>query len=160
MIARLSDLLRASLAGDAADEVSLDEELALVDLYLDIEKVRFADRLEVHSDVDPEARRALVPQLILQPLVENAVRHGISRSSSAGRIDLVARRHGEALRLEVSDDGPGLGEAAAPREGIGLSNVRGRLSALYGEDGPLTLEDRAEGGCRARLEIPWRTPKA
>jgi two-component system LytT family sensor kinase len=123
-----------------------------------VERVRFSDRLRVHIDAGTDVEDAMVPALILQPLVENALRHGIGRRAAAGRIDISACAYRGRLRLEVFDDGPGPPSTAVDGgdAGIGLSNTRARLAALYGEDASCTL-DRAEGGgTRARVELPLR----
>ena len=132
MITRLGDLLRAALAGAETQEVPLREELTLLELYLAVEQVRFGSRLSVKIDVAPDALEAQVPNLILQPLVENAIRHGIEPRARPGRIELRARRENGALSVVVSDDGAGLSGNAQIKEGIGLSNTRARLRELYG----------------------------
>ncbi len=159
MIARLSDFLRLTLEAGGAHEVPLRQELEFLRRYLEIEQTRFADRLDVQMDVEPAAMEARVPNLILQPLVENAIRHGIARSASAGRIEIAAHRRNGALLLEVADDGPGLprGTDRPAREGVGLSNTRARLAQLYGGTSELLLANRREGGLRVSLTIPFRT---
>jgi two-component system, LytTR family, sensor kinase len=165
MLSRLGDLLRHTLQRGERQEVSLGEELAVLDHYIQISRERFKDRLAVETQISPEARDALVPFFVLQPLVENALQHGIARRAGAGRVCVSARRDGEALRLSVTDDGPGLGESARggrdfPREGVGLSNTRQRLRQLYGDAQRLTLETPAEGGLRVELTIPYRPAPA
>ena len=139
----------------------LRDELAFVEAYLDIERTRYQDRLTVSFDVAPETLTARVPSLLLQPLAENAVRHGVGRRTTPGRIEIVARRRDERLVLQVRDDGPGLaGAGVAPprrREGIGLANTRGRLQQLYGDAQRFSLYDAAEGGLRVIVELPFRT---
>ena len=130
-LARLSDLLRSLLASDAAHEVSLAEELGVIEQYLGIMEVRFSDRLNVIWDVPPDLRGARVPTFVLQPLVENAIRHGIAKRTDAGRIEIGARKAGDRLILTVSDDGPGPNGAA--NGGLGLANTRERLRRLYGD---------------------------
>lgn len=155
MLARLSDLLRATLEGGGRPLVPLSEELALADLYLAIQQVRFADRLRVERAIDPVLAQAAVPPFVLQPLLENAVRHGLGSRASAGSLRIVAERSGEQFRLEVHDNGRGL--AAAGTEGVGgvgLSNTRARLVELYGSAARLELLARAEGGAVARLTLP------
>ena len=168
MIARLGDLLRATLeaGADRRPAVPLDEELALAGKYLAVEQVRFADRLQVREEIDPAARTALVPALILQPLVENAVRHGISRRPGPGEIILRAHVAGPWLELSVADDGND--EPASSRErrspgGVGLANVRARLAEVCGEGGwDLALRPRSDGrpGMEAWMKIPLVLPPA
>ena len=166
MISHLSELLRASLRSHAAQEVTLGEELELVGLYLEIEKVRFEDRLHLHFEIEDETRDALVPHLMLQPLVENAILHGISRDSTAGELRLEARRLGGLLRLRIHDDGPGPPDVVPPEggkrnspgdpssgEGIGLANARARLDELYGRYGRLELRRRQPRGTTVVVEL-------
>lgn len=157
VIARLSELLRLSLDQSKPQEVSLDEELAFLDRYLEIELTRFADRLKVEKQIDPAARDALVPYLILQPLVENAIRHGIEPREDSGHLAISARRNNGTLELRIVDDGAGLSGASAkvPREGIGLSNTRSRLRHLYGENFRFDLVESTGGGLEAQIEIPY-----
>jgi signal transduction histidine kinase len=154
MLSRLGALLRMTLDPDLGHEVPLDRELELLDLYLGIEKTRFPDRLEVRMDVDPAARAALVPAFVLQPLVENAVRHGIARMVQRGRITIGARIAGSRLAIEVADTGPGIIAGGRSGEGVGLRNTRERLSQLYGGDAVLQLEQRVSGGTVATLSLP------
>ncbi|HEU4629423.1 MAG TPA: histidine kinase [Gemmatimonadaceae bacterium] len=159
MIAGLSDLLRQTLDGDGTHEVPLRDEIALLERYLAIERVRFADRLRVRIDVAAEVAEVRVPNLVLQPLVENAIRHGIARRAAAGAIDVVARREDGRLVLEVRDDGPGLGPgfSAGPNgTGVGLANTRARLAQLYGAAGQLSIAARPDGGVVARVVVPLR----
>lgn len=151
MIAGLSDLLRYSLDHAGAQGVSLDQEVTILRRYLDIQQARFSDRLEVRFDVAEETRRASVPALILQPLAENAIRHGIATSARGGRIEVAAARHGESLRIEVFNSGA-LREGAA--KGIGLRNTEERLRQLYGDRQSLELV-AARGGVVAAITLPW-----
>ncbi|MEM8960629.1 MAG: histidine kinase [Acidobacteriota bacterium] len=158
MIALLSDLLRRSLEKDDRHEVPLRDELELLDHYLQIERIRFRDRLQVMMDIDPECLDAHVPKLILQPLVENAIRHGIAMASAAGRIAVVAERRGRMIRLEVADDGPGLPrDPSKLREGVGLANTRARMQQLYGVDQRLDMRESRWGGLAVVLELPFST---
>src|SRR5215469_10147620 len=142
MLGHLSDLLRGVLEDVDAQEVSLRRELEYLQLYLAIEHVRFADRLQVEISADPVTLEASVPQLLLQPIVENAIRHGIGRSSSAGRIFIRATRRDGMVEVRVQDDGPGLSRDSSPdHQGIGLSNTRARLQQLYGKDAGLSIEN-------------------
>ena len=156
MISGLSDLLRRALRTGEAQEVPLVEELALLDGYLDIMRARFEARLDVALDIDDDAKDALVPPLLLQPLLENAIRHGADPASHCVRAALRAKRDGGALRLEVRDHGRGLA-GAKPTEGIGLSTTARRLSTLYGEAHRLVFEDADGGGLRVTIELPFRT---
>jgi two-component system LytT family sensor kinase len=162
MLARLSDLLRHILDEGAVQEVTLARELELVELYLGIEQVRFQDRLRVEIAADPAALDAAVPPLSLQPIVENAVRHGIGRRSAAGRLAVHAARVGERLEIRVVDDGPGPTPEAAngAGQGIGLANTRARLARLYGEAAHLTLAHAPGGGAVATMVLPYRPAPA
>jgi sensor histidine kinase YesM len=156
MLTRLADLLRATLRTPAEREVPLRAEMELLGRYLDIMRVRFGARLEVRECVPPELAEARVPPFVLQPLVENALEHGIERRAGAGRVEVSARAEGGRLRLVVADDGAGVrGEG---REGVGLSNTRRRLEQMYGSACRLALEPGDGGGTRAVVEIPLRTP--
>jgi LytS/YehU family sensor histidine kinase len=158
MISRLADFFRITLEGPSTDEVRLEDELSLTEHYLEIEKLRLGDRLRVQIDVDPELRSNLVPHLVLQPLVENAIRHGIAPRMGSGTLTVVAERNGEHLTITVADDG--LGEQArsstsnGDRIGIGLKNISQRLTDLYGDPPGLQLSWPAAGGCEATLKIP------
>ncbi|HYP52601.1 MAG TPA: sensor histidine kinase [Pyrinomonadaceae bacterium] len=158
MIAGLSDLLRRALDSADEQEVPLRDELKFVELYLDIQKVRFSDRLAVRMEIEPDALDALVPNLILQPLVENAVRHGVSHKDSAGVIVVKAYRDEGVLRVMVCDDGPGLqsGWRMEESEGIGLANTAARLKHLYGAEHRFELRNREGGGVVASVTIPFR----
>ena len=161
MIARLSDLLRYALESTDAQEVSLRQELAFLERYLEIEQTRFGERLVVHKEIDSDALDARVPNLILQPLVENAIRHGIEPHAKHGEIRLSARLGQGQLRLEVRDNGGGLKKGTqSPREGVGLSNTRARLAELYGTDCRFELSNADGGGFVVRLVIPCRVAPA
>lgn len=156
MIGGLADLLRMALRNQGAQTVPLDEELAFVDSYLEIERVRFGPRLRVRRNVAPEALSALVPNLILQPLVENAIKHGLEPKPEGGCLELVAVREGDGLRIEVRDDGAGLGAGSAAGSGIGLANVRERLERLYGPArARMRILPETTGVCVV-LELPWQ----
>ena len=158
MLARLGELLRLTMDRELAPEIPLGSELALLDRYLDIERVRFGDRLTVDVGVEPPADDAFVPALILQPLVENAIRHGITKRPGPGRIQILARRSGAVLELSVRDTGEGLAvrDLTMRREGIGLSNTRARLAEMYGDAASIHLDNAAGGGAIVTLRIPWR----
>jgi len=157
MIMRLSDLLRAALSSADTQEVSLRKELELLHLYLGIEQIRFGDRLSVQMNVADEALDAQVPNLILQPLVENAIRHGIEPRARPGKIELHASRQADALSLAVCDNGKGIPDTKPAREGVGLSNTRQRLRELYGEAHRFELRQGPEGGLRVEMTIPYRS---
>ncbi len=157
MISRLSDLLRRALEDSEAQQIPLKREIEFLRLYLEIEQTRFADRLTVEMRIDPETLDAQVPNLILQPLVENAVRHGFAASSAASRIEICAARLDGKLRLEVSDDGRGLpvgwdGEST----GIGIKNTRERLAQLYGAQHEFEVCNNKNGGVTATLWLPYQ----
>jgi sensor histidine kinase YesM len=156
VVSRLGDLLRLSLQG-GEQEVTLKQELSFLQHYIDIQHTRFQDRLAFVEDVPPETLDALVPSLILQPLVENAVRHAIEPRSSPGLITIHAHRNNGRLTLEVRDNGPGMQQVkSAGCAGIGLSNTRARLEQLYGNDHTFRLENLREGGFSVRMEFPFR----
>jgi two-component system, LytTR family, sensor kinase len=156
MLGGLSDLLRRSLTSLRVELVSLDEELDFIARYLDIETTRFPDRLRVTLDIAPEAKRASVPSMLLQPIVENAIEHGIAPRVEGGMITIKASVHAGKLRIEVRDDGVGLGETST-REGfgLGLSNVRKRLAQLYPDAHSFQLERSEPSGAVAIVEIPF-----
>jgi signal transduction histidine kinase len=156
MITRLGDLLRQGLENTGVQVTTLKGELEFLDNYLAIEKVRFEDRLRVVTDIAPEALDARVPYLVLQPLVENAVRHGISKRSAAGEIRIAANRADRRLYLRVTDNGPGLKEQP-PRTGLGLRATRERLQTLYGENQSVGIRNTEEGGVEVCIWIPFST---
>ena len=156
MIARLSELLRTTLDGADEQVVPLGQELTFTHRYLEIMQIRFQGRLSIQSQVEPSALDALVPNLILQPLVENAIKHGVSKIDEEGRIEINARREGERLILCVRDNGPRVTESGLTGEGVGLRNTRERLEQLYGVDQTLTLRAAEDGGVIAEVIIPFR----
>ena len=162
MIARLGDLLRHSFEGGDESEVTLRRELALLDLYVDIVKVRFQDRLVVDIRVADVVLDALVPTFILQPLVENAVKHGVERRTEGGRVTVEALRDGDALVLRVINDAPleTPGSAAPTRTGVGIQNTRARLEQLYGSAQRFTLERDADNGVVAEVRLPFHVGPA
>jgi two-component system, LytTR family, sensor kinase len=159
MIADLSDLLRLSLENAGVQEVPLRQELDFLEKYLQIEQTRFHDRLRVRMAIDPQALDASVPNMILQPLVENAIRHGIAPLAAGGQVEIRAARENGSLRLVVSDDGRGLpvGGLAVIKEGVGLSNTRARLGHLYGAAQRFEVAGAPDGGLRLTLTIPYRS---
>jgi len=160
LITMLSDLLRLSFAGGDAAKVPLADELAFVRRYLDIQQLLLEDRLQVRYAFDAAALDAQVPNFILQPLVENAVVHGISRRAANGHIELGGRIADGRLSLWISDDGPGLAGASPRRHGIGLSHTRARLTQLYGGEQRLEIESPAGGGFHARLSLPYERQRS
>jgi two-component system LytT family sensor kinase len=157
MIMKLSELLRLALDNTETHEVALSQELEFLNRYLEIEKTRFRQRLTVETEIAPETLNAEVPNLVLQPLVENAIRHGIERHARPGKIILRAERRNGELLLEVQDNGDGLPGGKVSREGIGLSNTRDRLRQLYGERQMFELQNVPSGGLLARVTIPFHT---
>ena len=153
MIARLSELLRAALEGGSTQEVRLEAELAFLENYLAIERIRFRDKLQAVTAVEAGTRDALVPAMILQPLVENAIAHGVEKRTETGHIEIAARKVGQDLVLTVSDDGPGFSHPN--NEGIGLANIRERLAHLYGPEYRLEILHGGSGGVSARIRIPF-----
>lgn len=158
MIARLGDFLRLTLEQSDQQFVTLKEETEFVRCYLEIEQVRFGDRLTVDLRIEPATHSAQVPHLILQPVVENAIQHAIAPRASPGRIQIEAKRRNDRLRMELKDSGPGLtGRSdSLPGHGVGLNNVRARLEQLYGEDFSFEMNNNAEGGLTVLLEVPFQ----
>jgi two-component system, LytTR family, sensor kinase len=157
MVEKLGDLLRLTLDDVEAQEVPLWRELEFLRLYLSIEQVRFEDRLRVHIAPATALSEVLVPHMVLQPIVENAVRHGLGQSEEAVTIEVVATSSNGSLNLVVSDDGPGLFSPKPGHSGIGLTNIRNRLARLYGESAHLVLEPAASRGVRVTITLPIRT---
>ena len=157
VISGLSELLRMSLSSASEQEVSLARELELLAHYIEIQQIRFQDRLTVSFRIDPDARYALVPNLMLQPLVENAIRHGIAPRAAPGTVVVTAARRGTRLELSVIDDGVGERPRAEHRDGVGLGNTRARLLSLYGSDHRFEAGGEPGGGFAVRIELPYRT---
>ena len=158
MITNLSELLRATLES-SEQEIPLRRELDFLSRYLEIQQVRFGDRLRIEKQIDAAALDGLVPTLILQPVVENAVRHGIEPEIETGFVHIRASREADRLHLAVRDSGNGPAQFAKERQGIGLANTRSRLQEMYGDDARLTLNSGAEG-FSVELDIPFREPSA
>jgi signal transduction histidine kinase len=157
MMSRLSDLLRISLENAGTQITTLKRELEFVNCYIEIEKIRFEERMNVIFNVAPETLDAQVPHLLLQPLVDNAVKHGISKLPEGGQIRITVHKHNDELQLEIKDNGPGLGrQATLPTNGLGLSITRERLESLYGRNQSLELVSPPEGGLLIRVCIPFR----
>jgi signal transduction histidine kinase len=157
VISGLSELLRMSLSSASEQEVTLAKELELLAHYIEIQQIRFQDRLTVTFRIDPDARYALVPNLMLQPLVENAIRHGIAPRAAPGHVVVSAARRGMRLELSVVDDGVGENPRADHRDGVGLGNTRARLLSLYGSDHRFEARGVSSGGFAVHVEIPYRT---
>lgn len=160
IITRLGDLLRMSLQSNGTQEVPLRSELDFVEKYADIQRTRFRDRLVIRIEADPAALDAMVPSLILQPLVENSIRHGVEAREQAAEIVVKAERKGDRLLLSVTDNGPGFPDSVltpVPGRGLGMVNTRARLAALYGADGGLVVTAAPNGGAVVTLDLPFRT---
>jgi len=157
MLVRLSELLRQTMAKSGAPLTPLRDELGVLEKYLDIERIRFRDRLAVEVDTDPATLDAQVPSLLLQPLVENAIRHGIEPKEGAGRITLRSARRGDRLVLTVADNGNGVPAGGFKREGIGLGNTRARLAELYGAQHGFELANQPGGGLCITVTLPFTT---
>ncbi len=155
MIACLSDFLRMTLNAPNVPQSPLRVELEFARRYLDIEKVRFGARLKVEEDLAPECLEVQVPTLVLQPLLENAIRHGIERSEEEGRLELHARHDGPHLVLRVGNSGPNLRDDRSRGGGVGLANTRARLRELHGDLASVTLLERAQGGLDVEVRLPW-----
>jgi two-component system, LytTR family, sensor kinase len=162
MLLKLSELLRMALDKRGTEDVTLSDELDFLGKYLEIEQARFAERLSVRFDVAPDTLDALVPNLVLQPLVENSIRHAVARRSAGGRIEVHASRRGDDLVLRVRDDGPGLPAGYEPGSGpgVGLANTRSRLAHMYGPAARLEFATPDGGGLAVTVTIPFRTVPA
>jgi two-component system, LytTR family, sensor kinase len=157
MVGSLSAFLRYSLDSDPVQRVTLAQEIEATNLYLGIEQLRFGERLRVRMDIDPQARDALVPSLLLQPLIENAIKYAVSKREEGGSIEIEARREGDDLVIVMRDDGPGCAnfENRSNGHGVGLANTRERLRVLYGERQHFDLSNRAPHGVEAHIELPY-----
>jgi two-component system LytT family sensor kinase len=157
MITQLSDLLRLTLRASRAQEIPLEEELEIARLYLDLMQKRFENKLRINYSIDPALKNSLVPQLILQPLLENSLRHGMAAGGTPMNISITAQRENGSMILEILDTGCGLG-SRGPAEvfgrGLGLSNIRDRLVHLYGDRQDFSIENRTGGGARVTLRVP------
>jgi two-component system, LytTR family, sensor kinase len=156
IVARLSELLRTSLDSQSRSFIPLEQEMGIVGKYLEIEQLRFSDRLRVKTTIPEETREALVPSFLLQPLVENAMRHGIAGQMAGGTVEIIARRRGDTLGLSVLDDGAGAKENWSEAPGIGLRNIKSRLESLYGRDFGFSAGNRSPGGFGVEITIPFR----
>ena len=160
MVSELSDFLRLVLSTSSEQEVPLERELGLLDRYVAIQRVRFQDRLTVSCNIEDGVRGALVPSLLLQPLVENAIRHGVSPRAGAGYVQVTARRVGDNLSITILDDGVGVrarrSRVRSRGTGLGLTNTTTRLIHLYGENHEFESGPRDEGGYAVRITIPFK----
>jgi two-component sensor histidine kinase len=156
-VSRLSDFLRYTLDNDPMSRVTLGSELSAIDLYLEIEKVRFGDRLVIEKSIESKAQDALVPSLFLQPLIENAIKYAITPSEEGGTLRISARVQQKTLVLQLSDTGPGLGNGnnGQKSSGVGLKNTRERLQQLYGDNQAFTLAPNEPSGLRITINIPY-----
>ncbi len=156
MLVKLGDFLRLALENKGIQEIPLHQEIDFLQRYLSIEKIRFGERLSVSFDVKEPISSGYVPNMILQPLVENAIHHGIGPNAEKGKIDIRATQEGANLILEVQDNGKGLTKQSSDRrEGVGLSNTRGRLESIYGGRASFTIQNAEEGGLVARIVLPY-----
>jgi two-component system LytT family sensor kinase len=160
MIERLSDMLRITLSTVGPQEVTVRQELEFLRAYLDIEQVHFGARLQVTVEVDAEVLDALVPNLVLQPLAENALRHGLAPLAGGGSLHIAARRDADTLVLHVADDGRGLRDTAPGGHGVGLSNTRARLQAIHPGTASLAVEPRVGGGVQVTVRLPFSVAAA
>ena len=160
VVSKLSNFLRYSLDNDPMQKITLEQEITALMLYLDIEKVRFEERLQLEIDVEGDATRALIPSLLLQPLVENAIKYGIAKSDEAGHLRIAARVFAGELLIELSDDGPGveLVDGQIPdSNGLGVGNTRERLQELYGSQHSFKLKNTDPHGLTVNIRIPFET---
>lgn len=161
MVTKLSSFLRYSLDNDPMQRITLAQELEALQLYLDIEKVRFEERLSLNLDIDDEAKTALIPSLLLQPLIENAIKYGIARAEGGGNLTISAKVFAGDLLIELSDDGPGcelINGQVPESSGVGLSNTRERLATIYGNEHSIKLSNTDPHGLTICIRIPF-TPK-
>jgi sensor histidine kinase YesM len=159
MITRLGDFLRLTLENSGSQEVTLQQEMEFLSCYLEIERIRFQNRLVTRMDLEPQTLQAKVPNLILQPIVENAIRHGIAPRSTPGLLEIEAKQLNGTLRIQVRDNGPGLSDHRTSdnpfKKGLGLANTETRLERLYGADHLFNLSNNPDGGLIVTLEIPF-----
>jgi LytS/YehU family sensor histidine kinase len=157
MVQKLTNFLHMTLESSGSQEVTLKKELDFLNYYLQIEQIRFQDRLAVNMKIDPGTLDARVPNLIMQPIVENAIRHGVATRAAQGRIEIHAKRNNGLIQLQVKDNGPGLENGNTEiREGVGLSNTRLRLQQIYGDAYRFDLTNAPEGGVIATVELPYQ----
>jgi len=156
MLLRLAGFLRYSLDRQPTELANLSAELEAQRKYLEIERTRFDDKLKVNFDIEPGLENARLPSLLLQPILENAIKYAITPRIEGGSIEVAARREGETLRITIDDDGPGLPPEGEPRRrrGVGLANARERLELIYGQRAGLTARNREPNGCRVEIWLP------
>ena len=157
MLARLSSFLRYTLVNEPAGKVTLAQEVETLKLYLEIEKMRFEERLRPHFRIESETIGARLPSLLLQPLVENAIKYAVTPSENGADIWITASREGHAVRIEVADNGHGAESAGSPSTGVGLANIRDRLSQAYGAANRFETKQNDKGGFSVIIEIPYET---
>ena len=158
MLMRLAELLRLTLEKTGAQQTTLRSEMSLLERYLEIERLRFGDRLTVQFNLPPDTFDARIPTLLLQPFVENSIKHGLAMRAQPGIIEVTARREGDTLTIEIKDNGAGVQmESSTAGNGVGLANARSRLEQLYGERQSLELTNRPEGGAILRVKLPFQT---
>jgi len=161
MLSRLSSFLRYTLVNEPTGVVTISQEIETLKLYLEIEKMRFEERLRPHFQIDPDGARALLPSLLLQPLVENAIKYAVAPQEEGADISIAVRREGARVLIEVSDTGPGTDahykERAAESTGVGLANIRDRLAQAYGDNQRFETQSETKGGFRVFIEIPFQT---
>jgi len=155
-ISKLSTLLRIAIERTGQREIPLAQEMDFIRCYLEIERLRFGDKLQVNYVLEPDTHAVLVPHIVLQPLVENAIKHGISLRTTPGSVQIAVARAGARLHIAVTDDGPDEAPGEGQGMGIGLKNVRAQLDKLYGEDYRLELHTQPQGGMQVRLDLPWK----
>jgi len=166
MLTKLSAFLRFSLVNQPTQKITIDEEVYALWLYLDIEKVRFEERLQLDFQISDEAKKALIPSLLLQPLVENAIKYAVAPMEKGGTISLKADREGNRLKIILSDNGPGLSDQPAKHKfnenssGVGLVNTKNRLNQLYPANHAIEIRNREEGGVQITIDIPFELEEA
>ncbi|MEO6567575.1 MAG: histidine kinase [Opitutaceae bacterium] len=160
MLVRLSELLRLTMHQPGRPLTTVREEVAFIEKYLEIERIRFRNRLGIDYNIDPDALEVELPSLLLQPLVENAIRHGIEPQPRLGHIEIIVRRESQSLIIVVRDNGTGMPAGGFTREGIGLGNTRARLNELYGAQHRFLLANHEEGGLEVRVQLPLYADEA
>jgi two-component system, LytTR family, sensor kinase len=157
MLSRLSSFLRYTLVNEPTAQVTLVQEVETLKLYLEIEKMRFEDRLRPHFRIDSDTIGARLPSLLLQPLIENAIKYAVTPSEEGADIWITATRDGQAVRIEVADNGNGADLTASPSTGVGLANIRDRLAQAYGAAHGFATKENEQGGFSVIVEIPYET---